>query len=296
MASGAPAQSPSPARALRVLDGLTGHQVIAVILGAFVVSVATHPLQIPLIQIVEGYWWGLPFGRRISNYAIKRFKNELAIALRDFAASAPRARLDWNARNLASDAQFRLDWLPENEVDLRPTVLGNTLWRGETRAGQSYGLELDVALPRLIPLMSPSILAELNDRRNQLDAAVRLCVATGIATAVSVGLLLLHGPWLFLAVADYLLCWACYKAAVAAAHGFSTSLAAAVDLYHLQFFDALSIKRPVDIDQECEYNSVLMDHFRGLDSEASTIILRYIASKAKEGADEAAATADSEPL
>lgn len=64
VASGAPAQSPSPARALRVLDGLTGHQVIAVILGAFVVSVATHPLQIPLIQIVEGYWWGAAFRQK----------------------------------------------------------------------------------------------------------------------------------------------------------------------------------------------------------------------------------------
>ena len=87
--------------------------------------------------------------------------------------------------------------------DLLPTALGNTLRRGETRAGERYQLDLTVALPRLTPLMAPGVLAELSDLRNQLDAAARLCIAAGIATAVSVGLLIWHGPWLFLALATY---------------------------------------------------------------------------------------------
>ena len=187
---------------------------------------------------------------------------------------------NWTARNIRSAAQLRLDWLPEREEDLRPTALGNTLWRGETTAGRRYGMELAVAWPRLIPLLPPDVLAELNDRRNQLDAAVRLCVASGIATAVSVGLLLWHGPWLFLALTTYLLGWACYRAAVAAARGFSTSLAAAVDLYHLQLFDALSLERPADIAQEAEHNAVLTKLFRGVAlGNRGESMMRYITPK-----------------
>src|SRR6202041_3452975 len=104
-------------------------------------------------------------------------------------------------------ARLRKDWLPGDAADLRPTALGNTLWKGETTAGGRYGLDLNVALPRIIPLMSPSVLAELSDRRNQLDAAVRISVMAGIATVSSIGMLLRDGPWLFLALAAYLLCW-----------------------------------------------------------------------------------------
>lgn len=124
-------------------------------------------------------------------------------------------------------------------------------------------MELDVALSRLTPLLSPSSLDELRDRRNQLDAAVRLCIAAGLATAVGVGLLLWHGPWLFLALVTYLLCWACYRAAVAAARGFCDSLAAAIDLHHLNLFDALQLERPANLAKEIELNKTLMMMFRG---------------------------------
>jgi len=264
VAAGAPAHSPSLAQALQGLDDLTFNRIVAIILGALVISVASHPLQMPLIQLVEGYWGGLPLGPKLANRATKRFQREWSRAQADSRRTRTVPPGDWATKNIRSAAQLRLDWLPEREEDLRPTALGNTLWRGETRAGQRYGLELAVAWPRLIPSLTPDVLAELNDRRNQLDAAVRLCVTSGIATAASIGLLLWHGPWLFLALATYLLCWACYRAAIAAARGFSTSLAAAVDLYHLQLFDALSLDRPVDITQERKLNAVLTKLFRGV--------------------------------
>ena len=181
-------------------------------------------------------------------------------------------------RNSVRQAQSRKDWLPDREEDLRPTALGNTLWVGETIAGKRYELDLNLALPRMIHSMSPSMLTELSDRRNQLDAAVRLCVAAGVATLISVGLLISHGPWLFLALATYLLCWASYRASVAAARGFSIALAAAVDLHHLQFFDGLSLERPANIDEEKSRNAVLTNLFRGyeLDS-AEKRFLRYVA-------------------
>ena len=136
------------------------------------------------------------------------------------------------------------------------------LLRGETSAGQPYGLELIAAWPRLVPLLPSDVLAEINDRRNQLDAAVRLCVASGIATAASVGLLLRAGPWLFLALGTYLLCWACYRAAIAASQGYSISLATAVDLHHLRLFDGLALERPTNLTEEIQRNKALMKVFR----------------------------------
>jgi hypothetical protein len=96
-------------------------------------------------------------------------------------------------------------------------------------------------------------------------------------------LLLRDGPWLFLAVSTYVLCWASYRAAVAAARGFSTNLAAAVDLYHLRLFDALSLERPAGIDDEIARNSVLTQFFHGYElTQAHKSILRYVAPKADD--------------
>lgn len=177
-------------------------------------------------------------------------------------------------------------WLPGQEQDLLPTELGNTLRVGEIRAGERYGLVLDVAMARLSPLLSPATLDDLGDKRNQLDAAVRLCIAAGLATVASIGLLLWDGPWLFLALVTYLLCWICYRAAVAAARTFSTSLAAAVDLHHLEVFDALQLERPANLAQEIEINSTLGKLFNGdrLDTKAKGD-LHYVAVQADKPAD-----------
>jgi hypothetical protein len=278
VAAGAPTHSPSPSRALVALDHFTANRIAAVTLGVLIISVASYPLQTPLIQLLEGYWWGLPFGSKLANRATGRFRNQWNRALDELERTdgTPPPPWDWKAKNSRRDAQFRLNWLPRQEAELLPTALGNTLWRGETRAGERYQLDMEVALPRLTPLLAPDVLAELNDLRNQLDATARLCVAAAVATAVSVGLLLWHGPWLFMALGTYLLSWACYRSAVAAARRFSISLAAAVDLYHLQLFDALSLERPVDLVEERERNETLSKLFRGELEEQEMDLFRYV--------------------
>jgi hypothetical protein len=255
LAAGSPDHSPSLSRALKVIDGLTIRQVILIALGLLVISVATHPLQTPLIQLLEGYWRGLPFGSAASDHFTERLRHEEGWAVDPY-------------------------WLPPREEDLLPTDLGNTLRAGESRAGDRYGLELDVAMPRLTPLLSAASLAEIRDRRNQLDAAARLCVAAGLATLGGLCLLLWHESWLYLPVATYLLCWACYRAAVAASRGFSASLAAAIDLHHLQLFDALQLERPANLEDEYELNTKLGFLFRDGLPDQDMSELRYLAPKA----------------
>ena len=281
LAAGAPTRSPSPARALAVLDGLSARQIIALFLGLLIISVATHPLQTPLIQLMEGYWQGLPFGPAMAERCTKRFRQELSWVRAELQREGDENDWDRAARQANIDAGYRQDWLPEEEEDLLPTALGNTLVTGETRAGERYGLKTGVVLPRLAPLLSPSSLAELRDRRNQLDAAVRLCVTAGLATAISVGLLLRFGPWLLIALVTYALCWACYRAAVAAARSFCDSLAAAIDLHHLQLYDALQLERPADLAAELIRNEVLSKLFHGECLDADQMAeLRYLPPKA----------------
>ena len=304
LAAGAPARSPSLARALKVLDGLTIRQVIALLLGLLIISIATHPLQTPLIQLVEGYWWGLPFGPAIAIHATERFRQELTSVRHELEASETEEseeteqseetdQSEWAATRSIAHARNRQYWLPTRHYNLLPTALGNTLSTGEIRAGERYGLETVFAMPRLAPLLSPPSLAELRDRRNQMDAAVRLCVAAAIATVVGIALLLQYGPWLFLTLATYLLCWMCYRAAVAGARGFCNSLAAAVDLHHLRLFDALQLERPANLKEEFTLNATLGMLFRGddFDPEAQAN-LRYIKRQDSEiaaNSDESAA-------
>ena len=281
VAAGAPVHHPSFARALTVLDRLTVRQIIAMLLGLLVISVATHPLQTPIIQFVEGYWWGLPFGPTAAYRFTARLRKELSSVQSELERALDiEEPWDWATEQAVAEAQSRQDWLPDEEQNLLPTALGNTLRTGEVRAGERYGLELDVALPRLSPLLSDRSLADLRDRRNQLDAAVRLCVAAGLATAAGIGLLLWYGPWLFLPLLTYLLCWASYRGAIAAARGFCISLAAAIDLHHLRLFDALNLERPANLARELEVNKTLSLLFRGQAlSKKAKNDLRYILPK-----------------
>jgi hypothetical protein len=283
IAAGAPARSPSLTRAAMVLGKLTVSQVVAILLGLLIISIATHPLQTPLIQLMEGHWWSLPLGAAAMDRYTDRFRNEWQWAQNELGRidEIEERDWDWTAEQSLIEVQNRLYWLPKEQVKLLPTALGNTLQTGEIRAGARYGLALNVALPRLAPLLSPPSLAELRDRRNQLDAAVRLCVVAGLATAVSVSLLLWHGPWLFLSLGTYLLCWACYRAGVAAARGFSTSLAAAIDTHHLRLFDAMQLKRPADLTEELYCNVTLNRVFRNEELDDEDLeYLHYVPPKA----------------
>jgi hypothetical protein len=260
VAAGAPTRDPSLSRAIKILDGLTIRQIVVIVLGLLVVSVATHPLQIPLIQFLEGHWQRIPLGSKAARYCTERFRAENRQAV---IVLSERGELSVKSAQKIVDIKDRLRWLPLDEKDFLPTELGNTLFVGETRAGDRYGLELDVAMARLYPLLSSGASDELGDKRDQMDAAARLCIAAGLAAAATIGLLIERGPWLFLALAPYLLAWISYRAAVAGARTFSNSLAAAVDMHHLELFDALHLQRPVNLAHELEINKVVVKLFRG---------------------------------
>jgi hypothetical protein len=51
LAAGAQARSLSLSRAIAAIEHLNANQITAIVLGLLIFSIATHPLQVPLIQV-----------------------------------------------------------------------------------------------------------------------------------------------------------------------------------------------------------------------------------------------------
>ena len=262
LAAGAPSRVPSLATAVQVLRDVGVREAAVLFFLVLVAAVALHPVQYPMIQLLEGYWDSVPGGARLSEWATLRHAARWEQLRAVVANTVPEDRATFRA--LAS-ASVRLRWLPSDERMLLPTSLGNTLRAGEERAGRRYGLRIGVIMPRLGPLLQPQVRRQLEDRRNQLDAAARLCAVSLLATVAGVALLLPTGRWLLIPASTFAFAWACYRAACAAAAGFCTDLAAAVDLHHRDLWTALALRPPRDLREEQRRAATLGKHLDGGD-------------------------------
>jgi hypothetical protein len=160
MFAGAPSHRPDWHRLEQRLQDLSVVGVVLLGVSVLAFSVALHPLNYTLVQLMEGYWRGLPFGDQLQRSAEAR-------------GNLYRRELRRRGAN-GADVAALLYWLPPGNNPVRPTMLGNVLFAGEVRAGSRYGYWTEVVWPRLMPLLSDQIRSQLGDARNQLDAAARL--------------------------------------------------------------------------------------------------------------------------
>jgi len=240
--AGAPGGRPSWTVFEQRIDGVTFQGIALAGVGIVLLSLATHPLQLPLIQIIEGYWLGLPGGATLERLGRRRYEDLLTRARATDASDG----VDEATR---AEAQRIMRWLPVRQ-HLRPTELGNALYTGEVRAGERYRLRTDLAWPRLRALLPEPQLGQVNDTRNQLDASVRYCVLSLVAAATTLLILLPYDIWLIVPLALYLFAWGSYRAAVAGAKRFCEELEVAFDLHHLRLWDALALPRPANLREE----------------------------------------------
>lgn len=262
LAAGAPSEAPDPGLLYDRTSELSGVQS-ALIAGALVaVTVVLHPLQLPLVQVFEGYRVPRPFAqwgrarqrRRRDKLGPKPHNGKPSAAHHkddDVAATKPAVATDLTVLTTES---LVATWhqgrrYPRAERVL-PTTLGNAMRAGEERAGAPYGLDAVSAWPRLYPLLSEPVRAVTDDRRLQLDVAVRFCATFAAAAVVSAALLWSHGWWWSVPAGCMVMCAVAHHAAVAAAVAYGDSLAAAFDLHHLDLFDALQLSRPSSLAEE----------------------------------------------
>jgi hypothetical protein len=136
------AQGPSGqvrfAGALHRLGGLGAVGALFLAAAVLVVAVATHPLQLPLIRLLEGYW---------PRWAGLATRLAVRAQRRAFRRLADRAQVTGMVPGLEEvGATLVAAWelprrFPPGESALLPTALGNVLRATEWTAGAPYGAD-----------------------------------------------------------------------------------------------------------------------------------------------------------
>ena len=268
--SGAPASYPSIEQAIGRLQTLTGAQVALMLVGVVLFAVILQPFQIMLVQLLEGYWRPTPMGQMAMDIGIevqRRRLRALEIAKHMPADGNGSAGSEDPTLRPPSPDQLKSDWADTrlryfpSIHRLLPTLLGNTLRAAEDRAGERYGLATVTTWPRLYPSLSEKLHDVLNDRRDQLDTAARLCATFLLATVIAVGFLAPNGGrWALLVPAASLsLAWISYRAAVAAGELHGVLLETAFDLHRFDLLASLHFDPPTDRRKEYELNRQLSE-------------------------------------
>ena len=281
-----------PAKALHAFESLNAGGIVALIVTALLLGLVLHPFQFAITQFLEGYWGASSIGlglarhrivhyRRVTraledaaDYADEEWKTavEAARAKRvDVAGEDPQERTRKNvlyldaesgdpmlAHYLRAQAAYAVrQQYPEYGRRTMPTRLGNVLRRYEDKAGQQYGLNILQIVPHLNLVAVKEHRAYVDDCRKGLDLSVRLCALFALATALSIGLLVRDGVWLFLALAPYCVSYLAYRGAISSAQAYGTALSTLVDLNRFALYDQLHIPSPSTSEVERDRNEQL---------------------------------------
>jgi hypothetical protein len=231
------------------------------------VSLILQPFQLALVRLLEGYAWTFSrTGIALNVLAVELQRRRLQ-RLDDMAFPADDSVEDPQRQLMATIR--RRTYYPSNPDDLLPTRLGNALRAAEDRAGQRYGLDTNVCMPRLYPYLSDRLVQVLNDRRNQVDVAVRLCAVLLLATVISASVLLGDGWWFAVPVATAVLSWVAYRGAVLAAVNYGQALYVAFDLHRFDMVHGLHYPLPPR-EQEHAFNKELSAFLAGNSDEMSS--------------------------
>lgn len=261
--SGAPAESPDLGELSAGLADLGAVEVALLGIGILAVSLALHPLQLSLVQLLEGYWGeGRPWGP-VTRWRIERHRvQRKALTARDRIRKVPGREIGPEQERAAAAAAWHVRRLYPVPDRVMPTRLGNVLRAAEDRAGKKYGLDAVLMWPRLFPLLSGVLTAALDDARNQLDVAARFAVTFALAAAAAALLFAPHGWWVTVAVGAGILSHLSYRAAVNAAIAYGELMETAFDLHRFDLLKALHVPLPPDHKHEVEVNTTLSEFLR----------------------------------
>lgn len=256
--SGAPRRSPSPERVSSAISTLSLLDVSLMVAGAVVLAMTLHPFMFQLVQALEGYWPPIgPLG--VAAEMGRRRHTARRAALYDVAAGS--CSEGWWQKRFAYLFDQRREHagrlfatFPEESWGIMPTRLGNTLRRAERLAGDRYGLEAIEVIPRLYPLMSPTMVRAVDDARNELDVAASFVFVWLTATGIGFVLLSPYGPWLVIPVVTFALAYLSYLGAVGAARYYGQTIMWAIDLYRFQLLEQLRIELPATHRDELKRN------------------------------------------
>jgi hypothetical protein len=262
---GAPASPPEMSLILKdIAQSSPGGGVLLAIV-VLAISVILQPFQMVFIQVLEGYWGSSRFSKALTEVFANRHrrKRDRVRTQIEHLEKLGTGR-SVSKPDLGTEAGVLADRLARSYPATRclPTMLGNVLRAAEENAGVQYGLDVVTIWPRLYAVLPKATAALVDDQRNQLDIAVRFCVMSGMATAVSFGLLCRHGWWLLAPAAALTLAWISYRAAIVSAFSYGAGIRVAVDLHRFDLLTALHLSLPTDRQTEVKSNLILSEFFR----------------------------------
>jgi hypothetical protein len=267
--SGAWAGEPHWSAAADAVKNLSLGEVSALSVLSLAFALALHPLQFALLQLFEGYWGSGAISRRLAarmTLSHRRRGRRLELERKPLRDRKRRLRvskmledtahMDEAVRVVLGDDALRyaLEAYPVRKERYMPTRLGNTLRRYEDEAGRIYGLDALTVHPHLVLAGDKAHLAILNDAREQLDLAVRLCAISLLASGVACVFLVTDGLWLLIALVPYLAAYVCYRGSVVAAANWGVVLAAVIDLNRFDLYEKLHLVLPNDTVEERHLN------------------------------------------
>jgi hypothetical protein len=249
-------------------------QLLFIALGSISIALATHPIQFPMIQTLEGYWGTSRLARRLATVRIMYHRSRYqalkrtqrapdGIAENGTELDRNSARWEQIEQAFARDESRRtLRSYPRYQGFMMPTQLGNVLRRYETTVGAAYGIDPIEAVPRLAVVAGEREIAYLQDQRTQLDLAVRMAVLAGAAAMLTLPLMWRAGLWMLLALVPYAGAWLAYRGAVAAAHDYGYGVAVLVDMGRFALYDHMRLEPVKTQLAETRINQALMKTFR----------------------------------
>jgi hypothetical protein len=271
-------------------------KVAGVVLASLAIALVLHPLQFITTQLLEGYWGVSALARQAMKLRIihhrerqrklmqragnsRRKRDALCMEiLREEFKKHPEREKDpqqrerrikavMNAKTGDSmmghvaaeqEALDEANSYPRDLTRILPTQLGNALRNFEDSTGRQYGLRILPIAPHLHLIAPSRHLDYLEDAREDMDSAIRICTVGLVATALTVGFLMTKGLWLLWAVLPYSVSYLSYKGAVSAAQGYGAVVASVLDLDRFLLYKELGLNSPKDSDEERENNAKLM--------------------------------------
>ena len=262
---GAPSSAPEMSLILKDIAQFGPFDGLLLAIVVLTIAIILQPFQTAFIQFLEGYWGSSRFSKILSGFfANKHRRKRDRVRAEIEQLEKPGTGRSARKSDLETEAGILADRLAHSYPVSRclPTMLGNVLCAAEENAGIRYGLDVVTVWPRLYAVLPKATAALVDDQRNQLDIAVRFCVVSGMATAVSFCLLYRHGWWLLVPAATLLLAWISYRAAIVSAFSYGVGMGLAVDLHRFDLLTALHLPLPRDRQTEVKFNSALSAFFR----------------------------------
>jgi hypothetical protein len=233
-------------------------EVLMIALAVALLAVVLQPIQFAIVSLAEGTWpacLGAEWARRRQ----RTRRDRLARAGKLLPGPEPAPEAVQRAGAAGGELRRRF---PAPEHLIRPTALGNVLAAMTDHAGRAYGLDAVIAWPRLYPVLGERVKSLVDDRRDTLDAAVRLAAAMTVTAIASLVLLLLSGWWILLSLIPVGMAVLAYKAAVQAALAYSEEVHVAFDLHRANLLEALRMELPRQQDAERTLNEQWCDLWR----------------------------------